>query len=137
MVIKLWKDQKYRQEGDCQRRFTWKLKELKVITKRWAKDKKAHDTTALENLEENIKILLQRIVGGNHSREVEANLIILETERNKFLKEQEDLWRIRSWAIWVKSGDQNNKFFHQFSNQRRNRKFIWEIVDNSRTIHKD
>jgi len=53
------------------------------------------------------------------------------------LKEQEDLWRIRSRATWVKSGDQNNKFFHQFSNQRRNRKFIWEIADNSGTIHKD
>jgi hypothetical protein len=87
MVTKLWKDQKYRQEGDCQRRFIWKLKDLKVITKIWAKDKKAQDTTVLENLEENIKMLLQRIAGGNHSREVEANLIILETERNKFLKE--------------------------------------------------
>jgi hypothetical protein len=70
-------------------------------------------------MEENIKMLLQRIVGGNHSREVETNLIILETERNNFLKAQEDLWRIRSRAIWVKSGDHNNKFFHQFANQRR------------------
>jgi hypothetical protein len=56
-------------------------------------------------MEENIKMILQRIVGGDNSQEVEENLIILETERNKFLKEQEDLWRIRIWAIWVKSGD--------------------------------
>jgi len=53
------------------------------------------------------------------------------------LKEQEDLWRSRIRAIWVKSGDQNNKSFHQFANQRRNSKFIWEIADNSGTIHKD
>jgi hypothetical protein len=68
--------------------------------------------------------------------QVESNLIKLEFERNKLLKSQEDLWRIRSRAIWVQSGDQNTKFFHQFANHRRNRKYIWEVCDDSGTIHK-
>jgi hypothetical protein len=136
LVYKLWKDQKYLQEGDCQRRFGWKLKDLKAITKRWARDLKDQDANALETLEGNIKYYLQRLSEGTSPSEVESNLIRLESERNKLLKSQEDLWRIRSQAIWVQSGDQNNKFFHQFANHRRNRKYIWEICDNSGTIHK-
>jgi hypothetical protein len=49
--------------------------------------------------------------------------------RNNLLKEKEEIWRQRSRAIWIKSGDQNTKFFHNFANFRRNRKFIWEITD--------
>jgi hypothetical protein len=136
MVIKLWKDQKYLQEGDCQGRFVWKLKDLKAITKRWAREKKARDTTALENLEGNIKYFLQKLSEGNSLAGGGVKIIRLESERNKHLKSQEDLWRIQSRAIWVQSGDQNNKFFHQFANHRRNNKFIWEIFDNSGTIYK-
>jgi hypothetical protein len=63
------------------------------------------------------------------------NLSNLEQERNKYLKAKEELWRQRSRAIWIQSGDQNTKFFHQFSSHRRNQKHIWEILDDTGTLH--
>jgi hypothetical protein len=79
-------------------------------------------------------LILQRTEGDRLSQEAETKLIYLESERNKLLKEQEEWWRSKSRAIWVKSGDQNNKFFHQFATQRRNSKFIWEIADSAGTL---
>jgi hypothetical protein len=63
-------------------------------------------------------------------------LINLESERNKFLKSQEDLWRLKSRAIWVQSGDKNTKFFHQFANHQRINKHLWEIKDDLGHLHK-
>jgi hypothetical protein len=53
----------------------------------------------------------------------------LETERNEILKYNEEKWRQRSRAIWLKSGDSNTSFFHKFANQRRIHKHIWDLID--------
>lgn len=53
---------------------------------------------------------------------------------NTILKELEDLmekeeifWRQRSWALWLKEGDKNTKFFHPKANQRQRRNTIKKI----------
>jgi len=51
------------------------------------------------------------------------------------LKAEEELWRQRSRAIWIHGGDQNTKFFDQFSSYRRNRKHVWEIKDDTGKTH--
>jgi hypothetical protein len=51
------------------------------------------------------------------------------------LYENEERWRQRSRAIWIWSGDQNTIFFHNFANFRRNKKYIWEIMDEEGNIH--
>jgi hypothetical protein len=48
---------------------------------------------------------------------------------------EEELWRQQSRVIWIKSGDQNTKFFHQFSSFRRNTKHIWEVHDENGQVH--
>jgi hypothetical protein len=55
----------------------------------------------------------------------------LETARNKILKEKEENWRQCSRAIWLQSGDNNTKFFHNYANFRRISKHILEILDDS------
>jgi hypothetical protein len=55
----------------------------------------------------------------------------LEKEIKIILQANEEKWRQRSRAIWVKSGDQNTNFFHHFANHRCNRKHIWEIFDDT------
>jgi hypothetical protein len=116
--------------------FYLEVKGSKSYHKNMGKRFKGSGCKCSGDLEGNIKHYLQRLSEGSTLPEVESNLIKLESERNKLLKSQEDLWRIRSRAIWVQSGDQNNKFFHQFANHRRNRKYIWEVCDVSGTIHK-
>jgi hypothetical protein len=111
------------------------LKDLKTCTKCWAKESKNWEIKLLENLEGNIKQHLLLLSDGSILPEVESNLIKLEFERNKHLKAQEDLWRLRSRAIWVQSGDQNTNFFHHFANHMRNSKHIWEIRDVNGTVH--
>jgi hypothetical protein len=60
---------------------------------------------------------------------------VLEQERNKILHETEEQWRQRSRAIWLLSGDQNTKFFHNFASYRRNSKFVWELQDDEGQVH--
>jgi hypothetical protein len=66
---------------------------------------------------------------------VESHLKTLESERNDILKNEEEYWRQKSRATWLKCGDRNTKYFHKFSSARRNQKHIWEIDDeNGQTI---
>jgi hypothetical protein len=58
---------------------------------------------------------------------MDNTLKTLEEESNRLLLAEEELWRQRSRATWIKSGDQNTKYFHHFSSYRRNRKHIWEL----------
>jgi hypothetical protein len=111
------------------------LKDLKTHTKLWVKEIKSRGLKHEEELEGKIKETLQMLMGGTMLPEVESSLINLEFERNKYLKAKEELWRQRSRAIWVQSGDQNMKFFHQFASHRRNIKHIWEIRDDTGTAH--
>jgi hypothetical protein len=67
--------------------------------------------------------------------EEEIKLKELELIRNNYLKRKEELWRQRSRAIWLKSGDGNTKFFHSFANFRRNKNFVWEIKDDLGNLH--
>jgi hypothetical protein len=101
LVHQLWLDLKYLQEEDKQRRVNRKLKDLKAITKIWAKRSRARDISDMEKLEANIKELMQKIADGTFNPVVESNLIKLESERNKILKTQEEHWRLKSRALWV------------------------------------
>jgi hypothetical protein len=113
----------------------WKLKELKAITKLWVKEHNCKALIHLVKLEEEIKDTLQNLSGGSRLPEEERHLNNLEQERNRYLKEKEELWRQRSRAIWIQSGDQNTKFFHHFASYRRNWKYVWEIRDDSGALH--
>ena len=47
-----------------------------------------------------------------------------ETKRDELLAREENLLRLKSRAIWIKEGDNNSKFFHNFANNRRNLNII-------------
>ena len=67
------------------------------------------DIAAIQNFEE----------GGFLNSEDNGNLSTLELCRNKLLKEKEEVWRLKSRAICLESGDDNTKFFQTFAKGRK------------------
>ena len=53
----------------------------------------------------------------------------LKMEINEILNREEIMWNQRSWAMWMKWGDRNTKFFHAIANQRRKRNGIVGLLD--------
>ena len=45
------------------------------------------------------------------------------------LLEREEMWRLKSRATWLESGDKNTKFFHAFAKGRKAANTIWRLVD--------
>jgi hypothetical protein len=129
LVKEVWNDPKFKNDLGAQQRLVWKLKTLKQRIKSWAKNHRSQKLLRLEQLEGELQASLQEDSqeGGNRGRD---NILkILETERNQILLAEEILWRHRSRETWIKSGDQNSKFFHHYASSSRNKKYIWEIKD--------
>ena len=42
-----------------------------------------------------------------------------EIRREELLTKEEDLWRLKSRAIWIKEGDNNIKNFHRHATHRK------------------
>jgi hypothetical protein len=59
----------------------------------------------------------------------------LESDRNKLLLEEEDLWRQRCRTTWIKNGDLNTKYFHNLARSNRSRNHIWKTIDAEGTYH--
>eukprot|EP00253_Pinus_taeda_P008879 PITA_08879 len=52
-----------------------------------------------------------------------------DQNQNKILLEKEEEWRIKSRAIWLKAGDENTRFFHNFAKGRKSANTIWRLKD--------
>jgi hypothetical protein len=81
----------------------------------------------LNNLESEIIQHINKSTTSVLSMEESASLKALESRRASILREEENCWRLRSRATWLKSGDSNSKFFHKVASYNRNKKFIWSI----------
>jgi hypothetical protein len=99
----------------------WKLKELKNRTKSWARLKRSEKLFRLEKLEEELSATLHSIPRDGRDSISDCHIKNLEAGTNSLLLLDEELWRQRSRATWLKSGDQNTRYFHNFASARRNK----------------
>lgn len=104
--------------------FCHNLSQLKQLTMAWAKEK-AKDEQLITTIEAELK--KDDINLGFTSVEEKAKLIELEKQKDKILKEREESWRLNSRAIWLKAGDENTKFYQNFSKGRKTANTIWKI----------
>jgi hypothetical protein len=89
--------------------FVKNLQRLKEKTKSWAYQKLLTEDLELKDLELQLKLLSEEEGGGFATSEAKINLLKLEERRNRLIKEKEETWRLKSRAIWLKSGDENTK----------------------------
>jgi hypothetical protein len=135
LVHSVWKNPLFLQEINPQQRMVWKLKVLKIHTKAWLKEKKEKDHHNLIELESAISKLIMKSSRGALPLEDSELLKDLELTRNSILCEEENSWRLRSRATWLKGGDANTKFFHKVASFNRNKKFIWSISNDFGDTH--
>ena len=101
------------QEGNGTRaaiHFSQNLLRIKKILKEWAVNKKNQDDQAIIQIEEDLKELQNKEGGGFLTQDDKEKLYSLEASRSKFLKERQEVLRLKSRAIWMECGCQNPKF---------------------------
>jgi hypothetical protein len=86
----IWKDLTYLVESDVQQRFINKLKDLKIQLKTWSKEHIRTQEEKIKLLEESLTDLLLQEAREPSSNARENNIKILETKRDKLLREEEE-----------------------------------------------
>jgi hypothetical protein len=124
IVKELWLDIGFLLEQDVQIRSVWKLKVLKAWIKSWARLRRCANLKRLESLEEEIRVALLDLPRFGMNPNNECRLKSLETKSNQILLVEEEHWRQKSCAIWLKCGDRNTKYFHKYASAKRNQKHI-------------
>jgi hypothetical protein len=70
-----------------------------------------------------VEVSLQSIYdlegGGYASPETKEALLSLEKKRRQLLEEKEKIWRLKSWALWLQSGDENTKLFQAYEKRKK------------------
>lgn len=104
-----------------------RLNELKKLTESWARRKRIRDEQLLVDTESQIAQLTDERGTGYPSEASKTLLNNLVVQKSKILQEKEELWRLKSRAIWLKAGDCNTKYFHNLANGRKASNTIWQL----------
>lgn len=107
--------------------FVENLGRTKQATKKWAHEKKVKDEQELKDIKLALEEKMSDPVKAFSFEEEKEALIIMEKRRQTLLKEQEETWRQKSRAIWLKSGDKNTKKIQAYARGRKGTNTIWEL----------
>eukprot|EP00253_Pinus_taeda_P006660 PITA_06660 len=127
LVTDYWRTHPIDRESSMARGFVKNLTELKHIMINWANDKKIREDVQLTTVEEELQALLDERNLGFIAQEDKARLVELENQKNNILKNREESIRLRSRATWLKAGDENSRFFHNYAKGRKVSNSIWNL----------
>lgn len=105
------------------------LKRLKKATILWAKDRKSKQTEELSRINEELQKLESIEADGYATQESKEKIVALEKHKNQILLAKEEEWRLKSREIWLKVGDDNTRFFHNYAKGRKSANTIWHLKD--------
>eukprot|EP00253_Pinus_taeda_P016622 PITA_16622 len=109
--------------------FMENLKRLKKSTISWAKERQKKQNEDLLKIREELKSLESIDADGYSSQASKERILSLEKAQNQILLAKEEEWRLKSRAIWLKSGDENTSFFHNYAKGRKSANTIWILKD--------
>lgn len=107
--------------------FMENLKKLKKATIEWAKSRRERQKEDLVLINEELQRMECTETDGYRSQESKEKILLLEKQRDQILLSKEEEWRLKSRAIWLKAGDENTKFFHNYAKGRKNANTIWKL----------
>ncbi|KAK1257140.1 hypothetical protein QJS04_geneDACA022973 [Acorus gramineus] len=96
-----------------------KLKRLTHFLKGWCREAKAQRVAHKTAIAHDIAVLDVVEDSGLMGEEVHDSRIRLKVAMQLILGQEEEEWRLRSRAVWLKEGDNNAAFFHKVANHRR------------------
>ncbi|PON73050.1 hypothetical protein PanWU01x14_062000 [Parasponia andersonii] len=92
--------------------------------KQWSSGKYGHIPYKMKRILGN----LDKAYAGPYDSNSLASLRRLEKERDRIMSLEEEFWRQRSRAEWVKVDDRNTMFFHSKTSQHRNKNTITSLI---------
>ena len=107
--------------------FMENLKKLKKATIEWEKSRRERQKEDLVLINEELQRMECTEIDGYRSQESKEKILLLEKQRDQILLSKEEEWRLKSRAIWLKAGDENTKFFHNYAKGRKNANTIWKL----------
>jgi len=120
---------------DAQGNLVRKLSRLKAITILWLKEKKKKEKADLCRIEQELEDLLRLKALDACCVDLDHKVHCLEEACNKYLREDEERWRLKSRMLWLAGEDTNIRFFHRVANSRRSKKYMWDIEEEDGKIH--
>eukprot|EP00253_Pinus_taeda_P013898 PITA_13898 len=108
--------------------FMENLKRLKKATILWAKDRKLKQNEEITKISEELQKLESIKEDGYATFESKKKIVDLEKHKNQILLAKEEEWRLKSRAIWLKAGDKNTSFFHNYAKGRKSANTIWQLM---------
>ena len=111
------------------------IRNLKDAIKSWAVEKRKREDSELQQIEIELFGIYNMDGGGMMNPMKKDGLIRLEGRRITLLLEKEEMWRLKSQAIWLECGDDNTKFFHTYARGRKETNTVWILVDEHGSTH--
>jgi exonuclease III len=128
-LAQTWWDQAEIDHGTHMYKFQQRLKNFKILLKRWNKTTFGDIFLRKWETEAQLEDLQRTFITGNRTQcqaQEEEKLM----DALKICKEQEEiLWRQKSRVQWLKEGERNTKFFHKAMTHRRHINRITQLED--------
>ena len=111
------------------RALLYTLNKLQPMVSSWEKEMKCKADYLLSKIETDNLILEDIVVLDSFSEENRVALKDCHLSKQEILLHKEETLRQKSRAIWLKVGDENSRYFHNYANKMWLTNSVWEAVD--------